>query len=247
MPTCYCLTFMCGQPCLPIFHFSVLSKFCIMNTLLHFLLLCQSCRSLRNVGLSFGGRILGLIKSAYHGWLSMMTSSEAPPFWSCLRPPNLKATTVLWLCHRVDQCFSNIFMLRNINTFWIWLRHTYFMKSKVFAAQQRCLQHFLSASLLFCGHWFKTGFWPLCKSSWDPGTCTVIWAYFLYKSSKGLCQQYDKAYARVKIFRVFSILGDTFISVAVHCGVDTNEVSQLLLPASYCVFVSRRAEQLNFQ
>jgi len=45
---------------------------------LHFLLLlCQSCRSLRNV--SFGDHILGLIKSAYHGWLSMMTSSEGPP------------------------------------------------------------------------------------------------------------------------------------------------------------------------
>jgi len=49
-----------------------------MNTLLQILLLCQSCRSLRNVGLSFGGRILDLIKSAYHGWLIMMTSSEGP-------------------------------------------------------------------------------------------------------------------------------------------------------------------------
>jgi len=48
-----------------------------MNTLLHFLLLlCQSCRSLRNV--SFGGRFLGLIRSACHGWLIMMTSSEGP-------------------------------------------------------------------------------------------------------------------------------------------------------------------------
>jgi len=47
-----------------------------MKAFLHFLLLCQSCRSLRYV--SFGGRILGLIKSAYHGWLSMMTSSEGP-------------------------------------------------------------------------------------------------------------------------------------------------------------------------
>jgi len=28
--------------------------------------------------LSFGGRILRFIKSAYHGWLSMMTSSEGP-------------------------------------------------------------------------------------------------------------------------------------------------------------------------
>jgi len=39
--------------------------------------------------LSFGGRILGVIKSAYNGWLSMMTSSEGSPFYSCLGPPNL--------------------------------------------------------------------------------------------------------------------------------------------------------------
>ena len=58
-------------------HLSVFSKLCIMNTPLHLLLpLCQSCHSLRNV--SFGGHILGLIKSAYHGWVTMMTSSEGP-------------------------------------------------------------------------------------------------------------------------------------------------------------------------
>jgi len=67
-------------------HLSVFSKFCIMNTLLHFfLLLCESCRSLRNV--SFGGHILGLIKGAYHGWLSMMASSEGPPFLVLPRAP----------------------------------------------------------------------------------------------------------------------------------------------------------------
>jgi len=65
---------------------SVFSKLCIMNTPLYFLLLlCQSCRSLRNA--SFGGHILGLIKSAYHGWLCMMMSSEIPPFKSCLGSP----------------------------------------------------------------------------------------------------------------------------------------------------------------
>jgi len=41
-------------------HLSVFSKLRIMNTLLHFLLLCQSGRSLRNV--YFCGRILGLIQ-----------------------------------------------------------------------------------------------------------------------------------------------------------------------------------------
>jgi len=39
---------------------SVISKLRIMNTLLHFLLLCQSCHCLRTV--FFGGRILGLTK-----------------------------------------------------------------------------------------------------------------------------------------------------------------------------------------
>ena len=78
-------------------HFSVLSKFCVMNNLLHFLLLCQSCRSLRNAGLSFGGRILGLMKSAYHGWLSMMTSSEGPLFSLVSGPPTLNPP--LHVCH----------------------------------------------------------------------------------------------------------------------------------------------------
>ena len=39
--------------------------------------------------LSFGGRILRLIKSAYHGWLSMMTSSEGPLFSLASGPPTL--------------------------------------------------------------------------------------------------------------------------------------------------------------
>jgi len=58
------------------------SKLCVFKVVhhehhLHFLLLLyQSCRSLRNV--SFGGYVLGLINSVYHGWLSMMTSSEGP-------------------------------------------------------------------------------------------------------------------------------------------------------------------------
>jgi len=62
-----------------------------MNTLLHSLLLFLSCHSLRNV--SFSGLILGLIKSAYHGWLSMMMSSEGPLFGLASGPPNLKPTT----------------------------------------------------------------------------------------------------------------------------------------------------------
>jgi len=64
-----------------------------MNTLLHFLLLlCQSCRSLRNVYL--GVRILGLIKSAYHDWLSMMTSSEGSLFSLASPPPTLNPPLV---------------------------------------------------------------------------------------------------------------------------------------------------------
>jgi len=49
-----------------------------LPVLLYVLLLCQSCRSFRNT--SFRGRILGLNKSDYHGWLSMMTSSEGLSF-----------------------------------------------------------------------------------------------------------------------------------------------------------------------
>jgi len=74
-------------------NLSVFSKLCIMNTPLHLrLLLCQSRRSLRNV--SFGGHILGLIKSAYHGWLNMMTSSEGPFLVLPRAPPILNPPLV---------------------------------------------------------------------------------------------------------------------------------------------------------
>ena len=72
---------------------SVFSKLFIMNTLLHFLLLlCQSCRSFRNV--SLGGRILGLIKSAHHSWLNMLTSLEGTLFSLASGPPTLKPPLV---------------------------------------------------------------------------------------------------------------------------------------------------------
>jgi len=49
-----------------------------MNTVLHFLL-CQPCRSISNVSLGSPHiTFLGLIKSSYHGWLSMLTSFEGP-------------------------------------------------------------------------------------------------------------------------------------------------------------------------
>ena len=74
-PICHYQTFMCYQPCLP--NFQCFQSCVSWTPLLHFLLLlCQSCCSLRKVSLD--GRILGLIKSAYHAWLSMMTSSEVP-------------------------------------------------------------------------------------------------------------------------------------------------------------------------
>jgi len=89
MPTSYHLTVMCCQPCLPNFQYF---KVVYHEHLLHFLpLLCQSCRSLRNV--SLGGRILGLIKSSYHGWLSMMMSSEGLLFSLASGPPSLNPTT----------------------------------------------------------------------------------------------------------------------------------------------------------
>jgi len=64
---------------------SVFSKLCIMNTLLHFLLF-QLCRSPRNISLD-----LSQIKSDYHGWLSMMTSSDGPLCSLALAPPTLNS------------------------------------------------------------------------------------------------------------------------------------------------------------
>jgi len=104
---------------------SVFSKFHIMNTLLHFLLLCQSCRRLRNVSLS--KCILGLIKSAYYVCLSMMTSSEGPLFSLASGPPNPKPTTAytnrsfhyFYLCDRqTSLCCSH-------NAASPWANHSY--------------------------------------------------------------------------------------------------------------------------
>jgi len=77
-----------------------------MNTLLRFHLLpCQSCRSLSNK--SLGGRILGLIKSFHHGWLSMMTSSEGLLFSLASGPPNPKATAA----HNIQNGFPHFLLL----------------------------------------------------------------------------------------------------------------------------------------
>jgi len=76
-----------------------------MKSLLHFLL-CQSCRSLRNVS---SGELhtlfLRLIKMFYPGWLSLMTSSKGPFFTLVSGPPILSpqlrmiSTNFLsWLC-----------------------------------------------------------------------------------------------------------------------------------------------------
>ena len=92
MPTCYCLTFASL-----VFPASSVFKVVYHDHPFAFLLLLrQSCRSLRNV--CFGGRILGLIKSANHGWLSMITSSEGPLFGLASGPPNLKPTTACTQC-----------------------------------------------------------------------------------------------------------------------------------------------------
>jgi len=94
MPTCHCLTFMCCQPCLPTFQ--CFQVFFYHEHLLYFLLPCQSRRCLGNV--SFGGRILGLIRSVYHGWLSMMTSSKGPLFILASAPPTLNPPLVMLMC-----------------------------------------------------------------------------------------------------------------------------------------------------
>jgi len=123
---------------------SVFSKLCSMKTLLHFFLLqCQSCCSLRKVFLC--GRISGLIKSSYHNWLSMMTSSEGPLFSFASTRPIPKTTTgcspsirviclvAFWgepffliFCHchhiisRLGQLNNSSFLIQWIRTKWRW-------------------------------------------------------------------------------------------------------------------------------
>jgi len=72
----------------------------------HLFAFSQSCFSLRNV--SFGSGILGLTKSGYHGWLSMMTSSEGPPFQVLPRaPPILNPSLFLAFVFSLLSCFHS--------------------------------------------------------------------------------------------------------------------------------------------
>jgi len=86
IPTCYRLTF--ALPALSS-QLSVFSKLCIMNTLLHFLLLlCQSCHCLRSV--FFGGRILGKSKVITTvGWV--WWRHQRPLFSLASAPPTLNS------------------------------------------------------------------------------------------------------------------------------------------------------------
>ena len=71
---------------------SVFSKLCIMNTLLHFLLLLlQLCRSLRNI--SLGGRILGKSKVIITVGRVRWRHQRAPVLSLASGPPNPKPTT----------------------------------------------------------------------------------------------------------------------------------------------------------
>jgi len=86
---------------------SVFSKLCLMNALLHFLLLlCQSYPLSQE--LTFVGRILGLITCAYHGWLSMKTSSE---FLVLHRHPNLNPPLVVWSQLLYINCMWSYFLV----------------------------------------------------------------------------------------------------------------------------------------
>ena len=81
---------------------SVVSKLCIMNALLHFLLLlCQSCHCLRSV--SFGGRILDLIKVPITvGWV-WWRHKRGPLFSLASSPPTLN-TPLLIANHFLCSC-----------------------------------------------------------------------------------------------------------------------------------------------
>jgi len=68
--------------------------------------------------------------------------------------------------HRSVQRFSNFCMLRHTNTFWIWLRHTYFMKSKTNFSQtlQRELRitRFSQNTKTFMAHFSGK---PVCRGT----------------------------------------------------------------------------------
>jgi len=93
MPTCYCLTLMCCQACLPNFQ---CCQSCVSLTPFFIFFFCYVSNAVvSGTYPSLGGRILGLIKSDYHGWLRSEYDDViwGPPFWFCLGPPNPKPIT----------------------------------------------------------------------------------------------------------------------------------------------------------
>jgi len=118
MPTCHCLTFMCCQACLP--NFQCFQSCVSWTPLLHFLFfLCKSCHSLRNVSLV--GHILGLIKSVYHAWLNMMTSSEGPFLFLPRSPPTLNPPLGISAYRKAFLLFWRWVFKEKTEEIWSWL------------------------------------------------------------------------------------------------------------------------------
>jgi len=86
-PTSYCLTFICCQPCLPNFQ---CFQSCVSWTPFCIFSFCYFSYAV--VSGTYLWVYLRKIKSDYHGWLNMMTSSEGP-FLVLPRPSNPKPTT----------------------------------------------------------------------------------------------------------------------------------------------------------
>ena len=86
----------------------MLSKLCIMNTLLHFLLLFQFCRSLRNI--SLGDCILGKSNVIITvGWL-WWRHQRAPLFSLASGPPTLNPPLPITTVFRRSR--QNFYLLR---------------------------------------------------------------------------------------------------------------------------------------
>jgi len=139
---------------------SVLSKLCVMNTLLYYLLLFQFCRSLRNI--SLGDCILGKSNVIITvGWLRRR-HQRAPLFSLASVPPNPKPTTGHKIKKFIKKCeisydsaLTRVCRARTrsdsrVLVTWLWL-------DQVLTRLEIILDDPDSTQMTRANHWWKLG------------------------------------------------------------------------------------------
>jgi len=166
MSTCYCLTFVSFKPCLLNFQ---RFESCVSWTPFCIFSFCYFSYAV--VSGTYPWVYLRHIKSDYHGWLSMMTSSGRPSFLSCLGLP--QPSTHHCSCYfvftrkllRLVFCFAR----KGWQTFWpIVFRQLSVSHSKITLQIKHTSICMIWRSIVSLYAWLH-----FCTVTWM--ICTVLW------------------------------------------------------------------------